>query len=66
MGEAARHLGMTNTTQTSVLITGANKGLGLEAARRLGERGWMIFLGSRTKPAAEQPPTRSSPTARTW
>jgi NAD(P)-dependent dehydrogenase (short-subunit alcohol dehydrogenase family) len=47
MSEAARHLHMTNTTQTSVLITGANKGLGLEAARRLGEQGWMIFLGSR-------------------
>ncbi|MGW4768612.1 SDR family NAD(P)-dependent oxidoreductase [Nocardia sp. NPDC004278] len=38
---------MTNTEQTSVLITGANKGLGLEAARRLGEQGWTIFLGSR-------------------
>lgn len=38
---------MTNTEQTSVLITGANKGLGLEAARRLGERGWTVFLGSR-------------------
>lgn len=32
---------------TSVLITGGNKGLGLEAARRLGELGWTIFLGSR-------------------
>jgi NAD(P)-dependent dehydrogenase (short-subunit alcohol dehydrogenase family) len=32
---------------TSVLTTGANKGLGLEAARRLGEQGWTIFLGSR-------------------
>ncbi|GGT64946.1 SDR family NAD(P)-dependent oxidoreductase [Actinomadura citrea] len=38
---------MTNGEQTSVLITGGNKGLGLEAARRLGERGWTIFLGSR-------------------
>ncbi|MEV1239282.1 SDR family oxidoreductase [Nonomuraea sp. NPDC050022] len=38
---------MTNAEQTSVLITGANKGLGLEAARRLGEQGWTIFLGSR-------------------
>ena len=38
---------MTNGKQTSVLITGGNKGLGLEAARRLGERGWTIFLGSR-------------------
>ncbi|MEU4826165.1 SDR family NAD(P)-dependent oxidoreductase [Actinomadura sp. NPDC023710] len=38
---------MTNGEKTSVLITGGNKGLGLEAARRLGERGWTIFLGSR-------------------
>jgi NAD(P)-dependent dehydrogenase (short-subunit alcohol dehydrogenase family) len=33
--------------QNSVLITGGNKGLGLETARRLGEQGWMVFLGSR-------------------
>ncbi|MET7401991.1 SDR family NAD(P)-dependent oxidoreductase [Dactylosporangium sp. NPDC005572] len=47
---------MTNTTdttdttsseRTSVLITGANKGLGLETARRLGALGWTVFLGSR-------------------
>ena len=38
---------MTNTEQTSVLITGGNKGLGFEAARRLGEEGWQVFLGSR-------------------
>ncbi|MFB6725772.1 SDR family NAD(P)-dependent oxidoreductase [Kribbella sp. NPDC056345] len=38
---------MTNKEQTSVLITGGNKGLGFEAARRLGELGWTIFLGSR-------------------
>jgi NAD(P)-dependent dehydrogenase (short-subunit alcohol dehydrogenase family) len=38
---------MTNSEQTSVLITGGNKGLGFEAARRLGEQGWAIFLGSR-------------------
>ncbi|TDD23905.1 SDR family oxidoreductase [Nonomuraea diastatica] len=38
---------MTNAEQTSVLITGGNKGLGFEAARRLGEQGWTIFLGSR-------------------
>ena len=38
---------MTNTQQTSVLITGGNKGLGLETARRLGEDGWKVFLGSR-------------------
>ncbi|PZG21211.1 SDR family oxidoreductase [Nonomuraea aridisoli] len=38
---------MTNAEQTSVLITGGNKGLGFEAARRLGEMGWTVFLGSR-------------------
>jgi NAD(P)-dependent dehydrogenase (short-subunit alcohol dehydrogenase family) len=38
---------MTNVPRTSVLITGGNKGLGFEAARRLGERGWTVFLGSR-------------------
>ncbi|MFI9163588.1 SDR family oxidoreductase [Kitasatospora aureofaciens] len=36
-----------NSEPTTALITGANKGLGLEAARRLGELGWTIFLGSR-------------------
>jgi NAD(P)-dependent dehydrogenase (short-subunit alcohol dehydrogenase family) len=38
---------MTNMEQSSVLITGGNKGLGLEAGRRLGEQGWTVFLGSR-------------------
>jgi len=30
-----------------VVITGANKGLGLETARRLGELGWRVWLGAR-------------------
>jgi len=38
---------MIDSEQTSVLITGANKGLGFEAARRLGKQGWTVFLGSR-------------------
>ncbi|WP_086663533.1 SDR family oxidoreductase [Lentzea kentuckyensis] len=38
---------MTNMEQSTVLITGGNKGLGLETARRLGEQGWTVFLGSR-------------------
>ncbi|MFF9286568.1 SDR family NAD(P)-dependent oxidoreductase [Streptomyces griseosporeus] len=38
---------MTNMTKTSVLVTGGNKGLGLETARRLGQLGWAVFLGSR-------------------
>ncbi|WP_240506470.1 SDR family oxidoreductase [Thermoactinospora rubra] len=36
-----------NAEQTSVLITGGNKGLGFETARRLGEQSWTVFLGSR-------------------
>jgi NAD(P)-dependent dehydrogenase (short-subunit alcohol dehydrogenase family) len=34
-------------TSSTALITGANKGLGLEAARRLTGLGWTIWLGSR-------------------
>jgi NAD(P)-dependent dehydrogenase (short-subunit alcohol dehydrogenase family) len=40
---------MTNAEQTSVLITGGNKGIGLEVARRLGDQGWTVFLGSRDR-----------------
>ncbi|MDM4763710.1 SDR family NAD(P)-dependent oxidoreductase [Galbitalea sp. SE-J8] len=40
---------MTNSEQTSVLVTGGNKGLGFETARRLGAEGWTIFLGSRDR-----------------
>ncbi len=36
---------MTDTT--IALVTGANKGLGLAAARRLAEQGWTVLLGSR-------------------
>lgn len=36
-----------NSQQTTALVTGANKGLGLETARRLGAQGWKVFLGSR-------------------
>ena len=35
------------TTTTLALVTGANKGIGLAAARRLGELGWTVLLGSR-------------------
>lgn len=35
------------TTTTTALVTGANKGLGREAVRRLGELGWRVFLGAR-------------------
>jgi NAD(P)-dependent dehydrogenase (short-subunit alcohol dehydrogenase family) len=43
-----------NQTGTSVLITGGNRGLGYETARRLGERGWQIFLGSRDEDRGRQ------------
>lgn len=36
---------MTDTT--IALVTGANKGIGLTAARRLAEQGWAVLLGSR-------------------
>ena len=38
-----------SNTATIVLITGANKGLGYETARRLGELGWRVFLGARAE-----------------
>lgn len=39
--------GTSGSTATTVLITGANKGLGYETARRLGELGWRVFIGAR-------------------
>lgn len=38
---------MSNSKQTTALITGANKGLGYETARRLGALDWRILIGSR-------------------
>ncbi len=37
-GEVARRV---------ALVTGANRGIGLEVCRQLGSRGWRVFLGSR-------------------
>lgn len=42
------------STERTVLITGANKGLGLEAARTLAERGWTVWLGSRDLARGQQ------------
>ncbi|MEU9113884.1 SDR family oxidoreductase [Streptomyces sp. NPDC048483] len=38
---------MSSGTAGIVLITGANKGIGLETARQLGERGLTVLVGSR-------------------
>ena len=38
---------MTNETKWTVLITGANKGLGYETARQLIERGYNVIIGAR-------------------
>lgn len=42
----------------TVLITGANKGIGLEIARQLGLRGWHIFLGARDAGRGRRAETR--------
>jgi NAD(P)-dependent dehydrogenase (short-subunit alcohol dehydrogenase family) len=36
-----------NTTKPTALITGANKGIGLETARQLAEAGYAVWIGSR-------------------
>jgi len=41
---------MTN----KVLITGANKGIGFETARQLGELGWYVLLGARNQVRGEE------------
>ncbi|MCU1486017.1 MAG: short-chain dehydrogenase [Actinomycetia bacterium] len=38
---------------TTALITGANKGIGLETARRLADLGWTIHLGARDRERGE-------------
>ncbi|WP_024874915.1 SDR family NAD(P)-dependent oxidoreductase [Saccharomonospora piscinae] len=41
------HTPGTTNQPTTVLITGGNKGLGYEAARRLGDLGWRVLLAAR-------------------
>lgn len=43
---------MSNSPR-NVLITGANKGIGLEVARRLGEAGFRVWLGARNLQSGE-------------
>ncbi len=35
------------SSEKIVLVTGANRGIGLETARQLGRRGWRVVIGSR-------------------
>lgn len=37
------------TTKKTVLITGANQGLGFETAKQLAERGYYVYMGSRDR-----------------
>ena len=46
---------------TTTFITGANKSLGLETARRLGEQGHTVLLGARDPDEVGRLPTRSAP-----
>lgn len=39
---------------TTVLVTGANRGLGREVARQLGEKGWRVLLGIRSAEAGRE------------
>ena len=38
---------LTGSTKRYALITGANRGIGLEIARQLGQRGMVVFIGAR-------------------
>ncbi len=43
----------TTPTTTVALVTGANKGLGLETVRRLATLGWTVWLGARDRENGE-------------
>jgi len=42
-----------DTTKKTALVTGANKGIGLEAARQLAQQGFTVWLGSRDQTRGE-------------
>ena len=48
---------------TTTLITGGNKSLGYETARRLIEAGQTVWIGARQRPADRQRPSSSAPAA---
>ena len=45
---------MMNTMQRIALITGANKGIGLETARQLGQLGFKVLIGCRNLPRGQE------------
>ena len=55
-----RCAGTTLGAMTTTLITGANKGLGRETARRLLADGHDVWIGARDETAAGPPPKRSA------
>lgn len=42
------------TDTTTALVTGANRGLGLETARQLGTLGWTVFVGARDRDRGDE------------
>src|SRR5919201_6671159 len=38
---------MSSDPPIAALVSGANRGIGLEVARQLAQRGWIVFAGSR-------------------
>ena len=52
---------MTDTAGSTALVTGANSGLGLEAAAQLAEQGYdRVIITARTNQKAEAAPTVAS------
>lgn len=45
---------MANTDGKIALVTGANKGIGLDIARQLGEAGMFVYLGARSQERGEK------------
>jgi NAD(P)-dependent dehydrogenase (short-subunit alcohol dehydrogenase family) len=44
---------MQSSSKETALVTGANKGIGLEIARQLGKAGFVVFLGARNVAAGQ-------------